>query len=241
MFLRPNSFTRGLVAACLLAAASAAAADILVVRSIGPSSASYPPGKRLPDNARLTLKAADQLMLLDGKGTRMLRGPGTFTAGAAPQQVASAQPVLQRRARIGAVRGVEGGPLRPPSLWHADIAQDETFCLADPPALTLWRRDTNAALPLTVTRESDGATRRVVFEAGASTAAWPADLPLADGGRYRLTRPDVAQPTLLALRGLGRTPPALQDLASSLIAAGCNAQLDLLVETVRAPDRAPRG
>jgi hypothetical protein len=239
--LRPNSFARGLVALSLLAAASAAAADILVVRSTGPSSASYPPGKRLPDNARLTLQAADQLMLLDGRGTRMLRGPGTFALGAAPRQVASAQPVLQRRARIGAVRGVEGGPLRPPSLWHADIGQDETFCLADPPALTLWRRDTTAALPLTVTRLSDGAARRVVFEAGASTAAWPADLPPADGARFSLSRSDVAQPTQIAFHGLGRTPSALQDLASRLIAAGCNAQLDLLVETVRTPDRAPRG
>jgi hypothetical protein len=239
--LRPNSFARGFIALACLAAASAAAADILVVRSIGPSSASYPPGKRLPDTARLTLRAADQLMLLDGRGTRMLRGPGTFTASAAPQQVASAQPVLQRRARIGAVRGVEAGPLHPPSLWHADIAQNETFCLAEPPALTLWRRDTAAALLLTVTRVSDGATRRIVFEAGASTAAWPADLPLADGIRYRLMRPDVAQPTEIAIRSLGRTPTALQDLASSLIAAGCNAQLDLLVETVRSPDRAPRG
>jgi hypothetical protein len=179
-------------------------------------------------------------MLLDGRGTRMLRGPGTFSAGA-PQQVASAQPVLQRRARIGAVRGVEGGPLRPPSLWHADIAQDETFCLADPAALTLWRRDTSAALPLTVTRESDGATGRALFEAGAATAPWPAGLPPVDGARYRLSRPDGSHPTRLTFRGLGRTPSALQDLASSLIAAGCNAQLDLLVETVRTPDRAPRG
>jgi hypothetical protein len=239
--LRPNNFARGLAALSLLAAVSPAAADILVVRSIGPSSASYPPGKRLPDNARLTLRAADQLMLLDGRGTRMLRGPGTFSAGAAPQQLASTQPVLQRRARIGAVRGVEGGPLRPPSLWHADIAQDETFCVADPSVLTLWRRDTAAALPLTVTRVSDGATRRLDFEAGASTAAWPADLPPADGARYLLSRADGTQPTQITFRGLGRAPSALQDLASSLIAAGCNAQLDLLVETVRAPDRAPRG
>ncbi|MEA3038870.1 MAG: hypothetical protein QOE79_1383 [Sphingomonadales bacterium] len=241
MSLRPNSFVRGLAAVSLLAAASAAAADILVVRSIGPSSASYPPGKRLPDNARLTLQAADQLMVLDGRGTRMLRGPGTFTAGTAPRQVASAQPALQRRARIGAVRGVEGGLLRPPSLWHADIGQDETFCLADPAALTLWRRDTNVALPLTVTRESDGASGRAVFEAGASTAAWPADLIPADGARYRLSQPGGTHPTRITFRALGRTPSALQDLASSLIAAGCTSQLDLLVETVRAPDRAPRG
>src|SRR3954469_7184092 len=174
MFSRQNKL-RAIVATALLLASSAAAADILVVRSVGPSARSYPPGRHLPENARLTLQAADQLILLDGRGTRMLRGPGTFAAGAA--QVASAQPVqTQRRARIGAVRGVEGGPLRPPSLWHVDIARSTDVCVADPSTLTLWRADTTSALPLTVTRVSDGASRRVAFEPGASTAPWPADL-----------------------------------------------------------------
>jgi hypothetical protein len=238
MFSRPNS-RYALAAAALLLASTAAAADILVVRSVGPSSRAYPPGKHLPDNARLTLQAADQLILLDGRGTRMLRGPGTFAAGAAPTQVASVPVQTQRRARIGAVRGVEGGTLRPPSLWHVDIARSTDVCVADPAGLTLWRADTTTALPLTVTRLSDGASRRVAFEPGASTAAWPADLPPADAARYRLD--GGARPTALTLHALSARPGGLEDMASALIAKGCAAQLDLLIETVRLPDAAPPG
>jgi hypothetical protein len=235
----PNR-ARALAAAALLLASTAAAADILVVRSVGPSAKSYPPGKHLPEGARLTLQAADQLILLDGRGTRMLRGPGTFAAGAAPAQVASAAPVqTQRRARIGAVRGVEGGPLRPPSLWHIDIARSADVCVADAATLTLWRRDTSSALPLVVTRLSDGASRRVAFEPGASTAAWPASLRPTEGARYRLD--GGAQPTALTLHALPARPAGLEDMASALIAKGCAAQLDLLIETVRLPDAAPPG
>ncbi|MFL6858585.1 MAG: hypothetical protein ACJ8EB_11860, partial [Allosphingosinicella sp.] len=179
---------------------------------------------------------------LDGRGTRTLRGPGTFAAGAAPARVAAALPVqTQRRARIGAVRGVEGGTLRPPSLWHVDIARSTDVCVADPARLTLWRADTAAALPLTVTRASDGASRRVAFEPGASTAPWPADLSPADGARYRLSWPGGAQPTALTLHALSARPAGLEDMASALIAKGCAAQLDLLVDTVRLPDAAPAG
>ncbi|MEO7178433.1 MAG: hypothetical protein ABIW83_06285, partial [Allosphingosinicella sp.] len=73
---------RPLLAAALLITASAATADILVVRSSGPSAKSFPPGRRLPESARISLKTSDQLIVLDGRGTRIIRGPGTFTAGA---------------------------------------------------------------------------------------------------------------------------------------------------------------
>ena len=244
MSLRPNSLARLAALSALLASATTAtAADILVVRSSGPSARSYPPARRLPENARIALKAGDQLMLLDARGTRLLRGPGTFSAsGSAGPQIASAQPVqTDRRARIGAVRGVEGGELRPPSLWQVDMTRSGNVCVADPAAIALWRKDAGAALPVTITRVSDGRSRRVAFEAGAASARWPADLPLADGAGYRLAWAGRTRPTTLTFRTLAARPAGLQDMAATLIRNDCAAQLDLLVETVRLPDRAPAG
>ena len=123
-------------------------ADILVVRSVGPSAKLYPLGKRLPDSTRITLKASDQLTLLDGRGTRELRGPGTFTAASAssaPAQLAAAS-ADGRRARIGAVRGIETGPLRPPTIWHVDVAKGGNACVSPPNKVALWRAD--PAVPL---------------------------------------------------------------------------------------------
>lgn len=236
----PSKFkARWLIAVALLVTASAAAADILVVRSVGPSTKSFPPGKRLQQGTRIVLKANDRLDVLDGRGTRTLRGPGSFVAGAASGAVASAGPVNGQRARIGAVRGVEGGELRPPSIWHVDVTRSSTICIAQPRGVTLWRANATPAMTLTISRLPDGGRRQVAWQAGSSTVAWPADLPIADGAEYRLSWAGAASPTSLRFRTLPQRPVGLEDLASFLISNQCQAQLDMFIETVRIPDNAP--
>ena len=229
---------RALFAAALLATASAAIADILVVRSTGPSAKSFPPGKRLAEGSRVVLKANDSLDLLDGRGTRTLRGPGTFVAGAASGRTASNVPVTQRRARIGAVRSVGGGELRPPSIWHVDVSQSSTVCVAEPNKVTLWRSDASGPATLNVMRTSGGAATKVNWEAGSSTVAWPAGLAIADNSEFRLSTAGAPAPTTIKFRILPQRPVGLEDMASFLMTNQCAAQLDLFIETVRLPDEA---
>lgn len=230
--------------------ASAAGAEVLVVRASGPSAKAYPAGKAIPDNARITLKANDSLVLLDARGTRTLRGPGTFTPSG-PAQAAQGSVLASaatagssRRARIGAVRKpMQAGTARSPSIWHVDVARSSNICLADPTNVTLWRGDASKAAPLTVTRPGDGATRQLNWAKGQTTLGWPADLAIQDGSDYRLSWPGAAQPTSLKFRTLPAKPGGLEEMASSLIQNGCEAQLDVLIETVKLPDdqSAPSG
>jgi hypothetical protein len=224
-----------LIAAALLLTATAAAADILVVRSTGPSAKSYPPGRRLPESARISLKAGDQLIVLDGRGTRIVRGPGTFAAGAsAAGRMASAAPVAGRRARIGAVRGVETGALRPPSIWHVDVARSSNVCVADPSKVTLWRADPAKAATLSIAARS-GRTKQLGWQPGSSTLAWPSDLPVGDGAEYRLSGTGAAAPTTIRFRAMPAKPAGLEDMAQTLIRNQCDAQLDLFIDTVKLP------
>jgi hypothetical protein len=210
-------------------------ADILVVRSSGPSAKSYPPGRRLPESARITLRAGDQLVVLDGRGTRIVRGPGSFTAGApAVGRVASAAPAVERRARIGAVRGLETGELRPPSIWHVDVARSSNVCVADPSKVTLWRADAAVAATLDIAGQG-GRTKRLGWQPGSSTLAWPSDLPVADGAEYRLSGSGAPVPSTIRFRTMPTKPAGLEDMAQTLIRNQCDAQLDLFIDTVKLP------
>ena len=232
----PNKPLRLLAFSLLLAGASAAMADILVVRSAGPSAKNYPLGRRLPDNARIVLQANDQLTLLDGRGTRELRGPGTFnaaSASSAPAQLASNAATSGRRARIGAVRGPATGPLRPGTIWDVDVSKSTNICVVPQNRLRLWRNDATADATLTVTGASG--TRRITWPAGDATVDWPDDLPLTDGAQYRLSWSGAAAPTAIRFRTLSQRPAGLDATASALIANQCTAQLDLLIDTVRLP------
>ena len=231
-------------AALLLSgSASAATADILVVRSAGPSAKSFPPGKSIPETGKITLKPNDSLVVLDGRGTRTLRGPGTFAAGgtasasATPSGIsAMASGTPQRRARIGAVRSVAVAP-RSPSIWHVDVAKSSTICLADPSAVTLWRADATRPVTLTVTG-SDGTSQSFEWGKDEATLVWPATFKINEGASYRLSWTGATAPTSLRFKWLSTRPAGLEDMASSLIQNGCEAQLDLLIETVKLPDEA---
>jgi hypothetical protein len=239
---------RHLAAALFLSAATtAAAADVLVVRSAGPSAKMFPPGKALSEKAPITLKANDTLVVLDGRGTRTIRGPGTFAPGSAQARtqtaaVASA-PTPLRRARIGAVRGTgtTQAAARPATLWHVDVSRSSNICLADKANVTLWRAD--ATKPVTLTIAPAGrAAQKVQWAAGQPTLAWPEELPIADGTDYSLSWDGAAAPTKIRFKTLATKPAGLEDMASSLIVNNCNAQLDLLIETVKLPESdAPSG
>lgn len=214
--------------AALLASTSAAAA-VLVVRSSGPSAAAYPPGKALPDNHMLKLKPSDLVVLLDSRGTRTLRGPGSFSvlANATPAAPTGATAGSARRVRLGAVRGTGGTR----SVWQADLTRTGNVCIANPSELTLYRGDAANAADVTLT-DSDGKTAKVHFDASQWEASWPSDIEVKTGKRINVA--GLAQPATLTLRQLTPIPSGLEGMAQSLIRADCQAQLDVLVETFTA-------
>jgi hypothetical protein len=228
-------------------AAGAAHADALVVRSIGPSAKLYPPGKSVSDQATLTLAATDQVTLLDGQGTRTLKGPGTFNlasaAGAAqaPSRFAALMNARStQHARIGAVRGATV-PRHSPNIWYVDASRGGPMCVVDASSVTLWRAEGSADALLTV-KGPGGAKVDVAFAKGETAAAWPASLPVARGAQYALSWAGKPS-TSIRFALLGASAGGLEDTASALIRNGCSAQLDLLVDVMSLPDTsaAPQG
>lgn len=233
----------GLAWGAALIAACPAGAESLVVRASGPSAGSFAAGKKLADGKSVTLKAGDVLTLLDGRGTRTLRGPGVFGAGATATgggtSIASFIGTRNTaRARTGAVRGgaVPASP-RSPNLWYVDMSKPSTACVPDPSNVKLWRpASTDAA---TVLVAGKGANGKIVFEAGQALTVWPVELPVTEGVTYQLSGDGLAKPVTIRFTILAPGTEGLEGTASTLIARKCDAQLDLLIETVALPDPTP--
>src|SRR3954462_11508241 len=116
---------------------SAALANVVVVRSLGPSAKAYPIGKTLPETAKISLQGGDVVTVLGPRSAQTLRGPGNFAAGQVTLASAAAQ-----RGRFGALR--TGEIAKNPSIWDIDATQSGKVCVADTSKLKLWRPDADS-------------------------------------------------------------------------------------------------
>jgi hypothetical protein len=218
------------VAGAMLAGAAAASANVLVVRSVGPSAASYPPGRSLPDTASVTLAGQDMVVLLGRNGTRTLRGPGTYpVTGPSPSQATSYSSLLRpprERSRTGSVRGSGAPPSRSP--WQIDPASGGTFCVADVGELGLWRSEAHATASVNVGRAGMPGSRALEWQAGQRVLSWPASLPVEPGVDYEIaSRGGPA--ARIRFVPIPATGADRQQLAAALIEHGCEAQLEVLI------------
>ena len=237
--------------ALLFGVGSMALAQNMVVRSTGPSAGSYPAGKKMANDAKVTLKAQDQVTILTKSGTRVLKGPGTYSLAQGGGTASSASGRLasfinnrgSSRARTGAVRSAVGDAVEAPtnpSLWFLDMTKGGKFCVADPNALVLWRPDYTGSATASLVEPANGNVTEIAWRKGSALKAWPKDvLPVTNGASYRLLGSSVSQSVEVNFVVLESEPADLADAASVLIENGCEGQLDLLVETANADSEGP--
>ena len=227
--MRAGRVFRIATAAAALVASTASLATVLVVRAAGPSAKVYPPGKALPESAKIQLQSGDSVMLLNTSGARTLRGPGTFAVASSGEDLADA---ANRRGRFSAMRS--GAVPLNPSPWNLDITQSGKICIANPAKLTLWRPEKEDSIKLTIT--GGGGEQTLDWPAGKDTIAWPASLPVSTGVEYQLSQPDTGDMARVTFVTLANPPADTVSTAQSLIANGCESQLDVLVDGAPSTD-----
>lgn len=239
----PSIGKAALGAILLVGVSGTAIAQNIVIRSTGPSASSYPAGKKLPSNAKLALKNLDVVTVLGKSGTRVFKGPGTYSLNGSAQTSSStrlASFISNRgssRARTGAVRsagvGVSDAEPRNPNLWFLDVTKGGKFCVADANALVLWRPDYTGSATASVVEPKNGTVTKVAWSKGNPLKSWPIEAaPIKDGASYQLIGSNVEKSVEVNFVMLDKAPQNLDDTAAALIANGCESQLDLLVETL---------
>lgn len=207
-------------AAALALGSTAAMASVVVVKSLGPSSKAYPPGKTLPESAKITLQGGDVVTLLGPGSAKTLRGPGNFDT----KQVAMAA-ASSRRGRFGALRASEVA--QNPGIWDIDVSKDGKRCVSSDNKIRLWRPMTEGAVTVKV-RKPDGSSEPVTWASGSALTDWPTGLAIKSGETYKVEWPASGDKSALEFVSV-KAPADLVGTAQVLIANGCNYQLDLLV------------
>lgn len=201
---------------------TSAVASVVVVKSLGPSSRAYPPGKTLPESAKITLQGGDVVTVLGAASAQTLRGPGNFAAG--QMSLASAE---AKRGRFGALRASEVA--KNPSIWDVDVTQSGKVCVANAGKVQLWRPETEGSVKINI-RSADGRAQDVDWADGKASAMWPAALPITSGAEYQIEWPDTGDKSSVTFVNVPNAPADLVGAAQMLIENGCQHQLDLLVE-----------
>jgi hypothetical protein len=214
-------------AVAIAVGSSAGVANVVVVKSLGPSAKAYPPGKTLPESAKINLQGGDVVTVIGPASAQTLRGPGNFDAKQVALSAAAGQ-----RGRFGALRATDVA--HNPSIWDVDASQSGKVCVSDASKLQLWRPDKEAAVTVKI-HDADGKTQELNWAAGTALAAWPAALPVKSGAEYQVEWPegDSSKLELVTI-----VPPPPQDLvgaAQVLVEHGCQKQLDLLVDSASKP------
>jgi len=208
-------------AVAIALSSTAALANVVVVKSLGPSAKAYPPGKTLPPSAKITLQGGDVVTVLGPSSAQTLRGPGNFDAG----QISLASAASQR-GRFGALRAAEVA--HNPSIWDIDASQSGKVCVTNASKLQVWRPDSDSAATVQI-HSSDGQTQKLSWAAGKALAAWPSALAVKTGAQYQIEWGDSGDKSSLDVVTVDKVPSDLVGTAQVLIENGCQNQLDLLV------------
>jgi hypothetical protein len=218
---------------------AAAQATGVVVATSGPSAAKYPVGKKIADDERIVLAAGDVLTVLDGRGTRILKGVGTYTLSqqAGPSKTGAFALLTRERAaqrmRTGAVRGEPAGPISRPNLWYVDVGSSGSTCVPEADEIRLWRSTSEGDVTYSIKPVGSGASSQVEFHDGEMLSPWDGKaLPVSDGSTFVISQPGATERTV-TFKVLDTVPDAPDALAEDLISHGCTAQLDVLSQALR--------
>jgi hypothetical protein len=108
------------------------------------------------------------------------------------------------------------------------------LCVVNATKLNLWRPEAESAIQLTV--KGSGVEQTIEWPAGKDTVAWPASLPVTSGAEYQLSQPETGDSARVTFVTVTNPPSDAVGTAQTLIANGCENQLDVLVEASPSTD-----
>ncbi|MEM7701136.1 MAG: hypothetical protein AAF251_04295 [Pseudomonadota bacterium] len=205
----------------------------------------YKVGTKIDDQDTITLADGDKVSVLTTKGSRTMKGPGTFVVGANPKSNRSRFTNLKRRGAStrtdpGAVRSAitadSGARLTRPKVFYVDVARSGRVCLSNVQDVSLWRPYDDK--PATYLVNGPGLEQPVtVFFAERKSVAPPPEqtLALSGGATYTIVGGEAGEGPAMTMASvtivdLRQDYARADQLADAFFENGCMAQFEVLSE-----------
>lgn len=226
----------------LASGAIALAEPAIIVKS---TVKDYKVGSKIDDQDTITLATGDKVSVLTTKGSRTMKGPGTFVVGANPKSNRSRFTNLKRRGAStrtdpGAVRSAltadsSGRPLSP-KVFYVDVTRSGRMCLSSVQDVSLWRPYDDQSANYLVNGPDLEAPVSVFFGERKSVAP-PQEqtLALSGGATYTIVGGQAGEGPAVTIASvtivdLGQDYARADQLADALFENGCMAQFEILRE-----------
>lgn len=237
----------GAVLAGLIGAAPAVAQDALIVKS---TVAEYRVGTKIKADTKIVLESGDVISVLVKGGTRTMRGPGSFVAGAEPKNNRMRFANLTRKNAAakdgtGGVRAPSAdGEGRPPNpnIYYIDVDRSGPICLRDLDEVVFWRPYNVEAATYTLSEvapEDTGQTLSLTIPFGTQSDLGFIDVnsfALKDKTSYTIAGPDGVKGAAITIIDLGGDIRAADELGDALIENGCMTQFEILADRLTPDD-----
>lgn len=189
--------------AVLAGAGAVEAADLVVINSNAPGIAK---GAVIDDAKPISVPAGSRVSLVSATGAVVtingpFDGPPSQRAGGGGgdgRLVASLATLLQGHAsdqtQLGAHRG---GGEEPDQPFQLNTSKSADFCVPAGTTVKLWRpagRKEQIGRARIKSLETGGLQKEFTWAVGEMEVAWPAGVPVKDGGAYLISSSDMPQP-----------------------------------------------
>ncbi|HNP34708.1 MAG TPA: hypothetical protein PKK10_02540 [Woeseiaceae bacterium] len=228
------------VFAVLLCSATAAAwADFVVLET---DADAFRTGQLLAGDVTVSLGENERIVLLSADGSIVaISGPYEGVPRGRDAQDVDVRNALAHlidnsdnlHATLGSTRAAPQRPGDPPDerdAWHLDPFSSGNQCVLSGRDVVFWRADDTAALQLVLQRPGKNGDGAIDWPTGASTASWPAAIPLVSGELYVVRRKGWMDNAMIRVVVLDSAiSETLQTAIAWLAINGCRSQARILL------------
>jgi hypothetical protein len=162
------------------------------------------------------------------KVTKTAAGAGAGNSGNMVEALAGLFKSQVDTKSLGAFRAA---PASVPGPWMYNVASGAAYCLGKGQKPQLWRESSRKKTVVSLSAESGGKSKTLVWKKGLKTLSWPNAVPFESGASYKTKVGKKSKEQMVTVHQMPGDLPTRAHQAAWMAGKGCEAQARILIVT----------